>query len=177
MAFSTTPGASRFTRMAVYTGSTDLDTIDTEAEFKAAFASATNFVEIKNIREFPALGVPPNIVNVPVYGRATSLQIQGQSDAPNFELSLNYVGTQFAAGSTLGNMVNSGVQRLFLVSVSDEETGSMEVTTGGLGSKPNALFFFFGKIEAKLVTPSLTDATIETITISVQRGPFGAYTI
>ena len=30
---------------------------------------ATEFVRIANVREFPAIGTPPNIVNVPTYGQ------------------------------------------------------------------------------------------------------------
>ena len=31
--------------------------------------AAADFVRLKNVREFPAMSTPPNIVNVPVFGQ------------------------------------------------------------------------------------------------------------
>jgi len=84
MAHITSIGAGIFSAMAVNTTEiTDLTTVDTLAELVAKFATSNSFTEIKNVREFPQIGTPANIVNVPVYGQKTSSQIQGQSDSPN----------------------------------------------------------------------------------------------
>ena len=46
----------------------------TESALKALFATDPLFLEISNVREFPAMGTPANIVNVPVYGQKTTQQ-------------------------------------------------------------------------------------------------------
>ena len=94
MAHITSIGAGMFSDMSVAMPSTNLSAaalaaLDTAAEFQALFAdeiqsvggtkAAGAFTRIKNVREFPSMGTPPNIVNVPVYGSKTSQQIQGQS--------------------------------------------------------------------------------------------------
>ena len=84
------------------------------ANGSAVTASAGEFTRIVNVREFPSMGTPPNIVNVPVYGSKTSQQIQGQADAPSIELTLNYVGVDWQdAANYLGSMVGDGMQYAF----------------------------------------------------------------
>ena len=85
-------GAGMFSDLSVAVPTTApvFANLDTEGEFNALFASeiqsaggvlGTNtYVRVKNVREFPAMGTPPNIVNVPTYGQKTSQQIQGQAD-------------------------------------------------------------------------------------------------
>lgn len=90
MAHIASIGAGMFSDMAVATPATDftqstLSALDTAAEFQALFATeiqtnggtkaAGSFVRMKNVREFPSMGTPPNIVNVPVYGSKTSQQM------------------------------------------------------------------------------------------------------
>src|SRR6187399_3303694 len=67
----------------------------TEIPAVGGVLTATSFIRIKNVRTFPAIGTPPNIVNVPTYGQSTSLQIQGQADAPSMEITLNYVANDW----------------------------------------------------------------------------------
>lgn len=157
----------------------------TEANFNAAFAAA-KFDRIENVREFPAMGTPPNIVNVPVYGNKTSQQIQGQSDAPSMEITLNYVANDWADGSTLGDMVGDGVQRVFRFTLMNTEPPGY-ASAGGIGgiggdtsdgtATQNSIYYWVGKIEALLVTPQLTDANTATVTISIQSKFYGAYTV
>jgi hypothetical protein len=69
------------------------------------------FVRVQNVREFPSIGTPANIVNVPVYGAKTSRQVQGQADAPTVEITLNYVPSDWAtSGNLLGPLVGDGNQ-------------------------------------------------------------------
>ena len=87
---------------------TDLGAAFTEevALGTAVATTAGSFTRISNVREFPSMGTPPNIVNVPVYGQSTSQQIQGQSDAPTMELTINYVGTDWQdTADYFGDMV------------------------------------------------------------------------
>ena len=57
--------------------------------------------EVTNLREFPSVGTPANIVNVPQYGQSISSQISGQADAPTLEFTLNYIPTAHANIDTL----------------------------------------------------------------------------
>lgn len=134
------------------------------------------FERIRNVREFPAMGTPPNIVNVPVYGSKTSQQIQGQADAPNIEISLNYVASEWADGSTLGDMVGDGISRVFRFSLMNNEPAGYTSNPAGLGTTDNSQYFWIGKIEALQVQPQLNDSNTATVTISVQSEFFGAYT-
>ena len=165
-----------------------------EANLKALFASelaagsitgtvaAGEFARIKNIREFPAIGTPPNVVNVPVYGQKSSQQIQGQSDSPSMEITVNYVGTDWQnAAGYLGKLVGNGLQYAFRFTLLNSEptgTGATQYasTTTGLGTVQNSQYFWIGKIEAMLVTPQLTDANTATITITIQSAVMGAFT-
>ncbi len=168
----------------------DFTALDTAAEFKALFATeianvggtpATGtFVRIKNVREFPSMGTPPNVVNVPVYGSSTSQQIQGQADAPSMEITLNFVGVDWADDGTaiLGTMVGDGLQHVFRFTLMNAKPAGYASTDGatGVGSVANSQYFWIGKLEALQVSPQLTDANTATITITVQSDFYGAYT-
>jgi len=135
------------------------------------------FIRIKNVREFPSMGTPPNIVNVPVYGSKTSQQIQGQADAPSMELTLNYIGTDWQdTANYLGSLVGDNVQRVFRFTLMNDKPTTHASTTAGLGTVANSQYFWYGKIEAFQVNPQLTDANTATVTITVQSEFFGAYT-
>ncbi len=195
-------GAGVFSDLSIAIDTTEIATAlaaPTEANLEAAFAAelangaaptvaAGEFVRIKNVREFPSMGTPPNIVNVPVYGSKTSQQIQGQSDAPTIELNINYVGTDWQkTANFLGNMVGDGIQRLFRFTLLNTEPAGYASTVGGLGTAAggaagtpacqNSSYFWFGKIEALLVNPQLTDANTATVTITVQSPFYGAFTV
>lgn len=191
-------GAGMYSDLAIAVPATDLTTaqlaaLDTSAEFLALFATeiesvggtkGTNtFVRIENVREFPAMGTPPNVVNVPVYGSSTSQQIQGQADAPSMEITLNFVASEWAkeAGNILGMMVGDGKQYVFRFTLMNSEpTGSGATkhasTSGGVGTVQNSQYFWIGKLEALQVTPQLTDANTATVTITIQSDFYGAYT-
>jgi hypothetical protein len=173
-----------------------LAALDTAAEFQALFTSeianlggtpATGaFVRFSNIRSFPAMGTPPNIVKVPVYGQKMSRQIQGQADAPNMEITVNYVGADWANDGTslLGSMVGDGKQYVFRFTLLNS-TPTVNATAaltwasiaGGLGTTENSQYYWYGKIEAIMVTPQLTDANTATLALTVQSNFYGAYTI
>jgi hypothetical protein len=123
-------GAGMYTDLSVAFPSTDYNFstagIDTPTEWQTLFLDevTTNgakgvgtYVRIQNVREFPSIGTPANIVNVPVYGAKTSRQVQGQADSPTIELTLNYVPSDWATGTLLGNSVGNGVQYGFRFSL------------------------------------------------------------
>lgn len=199
MAHIASIGAGLYSDLAVSTPTTPLSAaalaaLDTSSEFQALFATeiesvggtkaANTFVRIRNVREFPAMGTPPNVVNVPVYGSATSQQIQGQADAPSMEITLNFVAADWAkeASNILGSMVGDGNQYVFRFALlNSEPTGSgatkYSSTAQGIGTVQNSQYYWIGKLEALQVTPQLTDANTATITITIQSDFFGAYTV
>lgn len=199
MAHISSIGASLFSDLAVAAPGTDftsaqLAALDTAAEFQALFATeidsqggtkGTNtFVRIKDVREYPPMGIQPNIVNVPVYGSKSSQQIQGQSDAPNMEIQLNFVAANWAkeASNILGSMVGDGKQYVFRFTLlNTEPTGSGQTkfasTAAGVGTVQNSQYYWYGKVEALQVNPQLTDATTATVTLTLQSQLFGAYTV
>lgn len=152
----------------------------------ASGAAVTNtsgeFTRITDVREFPSMGTPPNIVNVPTYGQKTSKQIQGQSDAPNMEITLNFVPSVWQnTANYLGKLVGDGNQYYFRFTLMNSEpTGSGDTkyasTVSGVGTVGNSQWFWIGKLEALLVNPQLTDANTATLTISIQSAFYGAYT-
>ncbi len=194
MAHINSIGAGMFSDMAVAMPTTaltpsQLAALDSASEFQALFADEVQsaggvkatgtFTRIKNVREFPSMGTPPNIVNVPVYGSKTSQQIQGQADAPSVELTINYVPSDWAAGTLLGAAVGDGNQYVFRFVLMNAEPllySSETPATNGIGSVQNSQYYWIGKLEALQVNPQLTDANTATITVSVQSEFFGAFT-
>jgi hypothetical protein len=192
-------GAGIYSDLSIATPATELSSsalaaLNNAAAFQALFSTEVNnsggtraagaFVRMTSVRDFPAIGTPANIVNVPVYGSRTAAQVQGQSDTPALELTINYIPDQWAqdiAGLLIGPMVGDGIQRVFrfsLLTAKPTLTTSAQYasTTVGLGSVQNTQFFWVGKMEALLVKPALTDATTATLTLSQQSATFGAYT-
>lgn len=198
MAHISSIGAGMFSDLSVATPETALSAsalaaLDEKAEFTALFATEIpsqggtrapgSFVRIKNVREFPSMGTPPNVVNVPVYGSKTSQQIQGQSDAPSMEITLNYVPSEWASedANILGKMVGDGNQHVFRFTLLNAEpTGSSATkyasSAAGVGSVGNSQYFWVGKIEALQVNPQLSDSNTATVTLTIQSEFFGAFT-
>jgi len=143
------------------------------------------FRRLGNVREFPQMGTPPNIVNVPVYGAKTSSQVQGQADAPTFEVTLNFVPEDWKnATDYLGKYVGNGTAYAFRFTLLNAEPAGYASTQAGLGtvkggsagSGKNSQYFWGGKLEALQVSPQLTDANTAIITISIQTVFAGAFT-
>lgn len=181
-------GAGMFSDMSIAfttTGPTPAPGTMSKANLDALFAvecvdttpAANEFIRVKNVREFPAIGTPPNIVNVPVFGQSVSQQIQGQADAPSMELTLNYVATQWASGTPLGDLVGSGEQAVFRFSLLNAMPTEYGATALAMGTVQNTYWYFLGKIDSLLVTPNLADSNQATIAITLQSIVYGAYTI
>jgi len=125
---------------------------------------------VGNVREFPSVGTPANVVNVPVYGQSTSSQVAGQSDAPSLEFSLNYVASEHAS---LDALRKAGTRLLFRVRMTDSST-LLAASAPNLGV-PTAFvndefsdFYFFGTIASFEITTNLTDAIQATISLTVE---------
>jgi hypothetical protein len=156
------------------------------------------YLRLADVREFPAVGAPANIVNVPVFGQRTSQTVGGQADAPSLEVTINYIPANWAkgvtssvfttgslttAGNEVPNMVGDGTSRVWRMTLlasaptSITTTASLgqydSVTGSGLAAVQNSQFFWSGKIESLLVTPSLTDATTAVLAFSIQSDFYG----
>ena len=196
MAHINSIGAALFSDLSIAMPSTPpaFTTLDTAAELQALFATAiesvggtkgaNTFVRVKSVRSFPAMGTPANIVKVPTYGSKTSSTIQGQSDAPQLEVDLNFIASEWTkdAGNLLGNAVGDGNQYVFRFTLLNAEpTGTTDTkyasSIAGVGTVQNSQYYWIGKIEALMVTPSLTDATLAKITMSIQSPFYGAFTV
>jgi hypothetical protein len=172
MTHITTLGAGIYTYLDMFSGTIPADT-DTSAEFAALFqtANASNIDRMPSVREFPSVGTPANIVNVPVYGQATSSQVQGQADAPSLEVTVNYVPSDMTAIHDL-----IGTSMAFRVLM----CGSVLTLADSLNAtitENNTEFYFLGKVEAILVNPQLTDANTATVTLSAQSDFVGPATV
>lgn len=189
MAHITSIGSGLFSNLAIHFGaSATADTTlpaspDAYSSWDDKFTTAsdtvgaTNYKLINNIRDFPQIGTPPNIVNVPVYGQKVSQQIQAQSDAPNIELTINYVPDQWKAGSLLGDAIQDGIIHTFRFTLLNTDPLSATASVGAnVYTVPNTQWFWLGKIEALLVAPSLSDANTAIITLSLQSDIYGAFT-
>jgi hypothetical protein len=190
MAHISSIGAGMFSDLAISLPATitSLAAVDTQAEFEALFASditgggtkATGtFSRVMNVREFPAIGVPANIVKVPTYGRRMNAQVQGQADAPTLEIKLNFVPADWAASAPLGALVGDGNQYAFRFTMLNSAPTGVDGYASkatGLGSVQNSEFYWIGKIEALQATASLTDANQATLTLTIQSPFYGAYT-
>lgn len=183
-------GAGMFSAMAISREATEktlsqLRPMTTLNAFKDLFANqiqpdgtpATGtFILVPNVREYPGLGTPPNVVNVPNYGSSTSLQIQAQADPDSMELTLNYVPKDWAADTVLGQMVGDGKTRAVMFSLLNSEPAGYDCSVGGLGTVDNSLFFFLAKLDALQVSPDLADANQATLTMTLQSKFYGAFT-
>jgi hypothetical protein len=179
MAHISSIGAGIFSALSMYkTAITDPTTADTLAEHVAFYATATNIETLTNVRSFPAIGTPSNIVNVPQFGQSTSSQVQGQADAPTLEFTLNYVPSVFET-SAFGTSRGNGSSYSFQFSILNAKPAAYTtaVGAGGLGSVGNTNFYWLGKVESLLVTPQLTDANQATLTLSAQSAFYGPSTV
>jgi hypothetical protein len=146
--------------------------------FAVYTAGSPEFTEIRNIKEFPAIGTPANIVKVPEYGSETSFQIQGQADAPQMEITLNYVPSEWAENKLLnGGGIKVGDKKIYMFRFALLSKAANNTLIDGFGGTANSCYYFLGKLEALEVTPSLTDAMTAKLTISVQSSIVGAYSV
>jgi len=176
MAHISSLGAGIFTYLDLFKGTIPAST-DTAAECAALFVGTTpgtadaDHVRMPSVREFPSVGTPANIVNVPVYGQKTSSQVQGQADAPSLEVTVNYIAEDMTA---IHALIGQTVIFRFMMAASAVTPDEGAAATLAV---ENTEFYFQGKIEAILVNPALTDSTTATVTLSTQSDFFGPATL
>ena len=130
------------------------------------------------IREFPNLGVPANVVNVPQYGQAVSSQITGQSDAPSMDFTFNYVPEEH---KFISDMRESGETFLFRVRLSnakqavDVDGVNLPLIDDDGNLREFSDFFFFGSVASFEVVPNLTDSNQLNATLTIDGGMSGPH--
>ena len=174
MAHISSLGAGIYTYLDIYTGSV---ATMTEAALETAFGTTatvdTDLFRMPSVREFPSIGTPANIVNVPVFGQAISSQVQGQADAPTLEVTVNYNAEDM---SDIQALVDADTQCVFRFMMAAGPVTEAEGNSATLATA-NTEFYFKGKVEAILVNPALTDATTATVTLSAQTDFVGPFTL
>jgi hypothetical protein len=188
MTFPSSISAAQYSALAVSRDPVPAAT--TEANLKTNFATLADFAEIKNIRDMPSFGTPANIVKVPVYGQAQTQSIGAQSDAPDLELTVNYIpsewaknGASFTTTGTLGDAIGDGIAKVFQFALLPAKPPALTtaLTAGVAGTLaspvPNALIYFVGKVESLLVNPARDDASTATVALSIQSDFFGPFTV
>jgi hypothetical protein len=180
-------GASIYTRIDYVPGSISTadraTTTNLSGKFESVLAAddtiatvAAGVVAIEGIREFPSLGTPSNIVNVPQYGQSISSQIQGQADAPSLEFTFNYIPTEHFALDTLRK---AGTNLVFRVRLSNTEDGGVQATPAANAATEYEDIYFQGTIASFEIVPALTDATQANLALTIDgdfEGPFSYVT-
>lgn len=147
-------------------------TADSKVQWTKATADVKAF---GRIREFPNLGIPANVVNVPQYGQGASSQIAGQSDAPSLDFTFNYVPTEHAFISALRE---AGELRLFRIRLSnatqdvdaDQIVLPWEYTQSdntGTDMREFSDFYLFGSVASFEIVPNLTDSNQLNVTLTI----------
>jgi hypothetical protein len=158
-------------------GVTEVGKGDTPTEWTGLFettgdpwTAGANAKNVGRIREFPNLGIPANIVNVPQYGQAVSSQIAGQSDAPSMDFTFNYVPEEH---KFISDMRESGQLYLFRVRLSNAKqyTDVNDIVLPSVDDDGNLLefsdFYFFGSVASFEVVPNLTDSNQLNVSLTI----------
>jgi len=158
-----------------------------------AWAATANARAFGRIREFPNIGIPANIVNVPQYGQPSSSQVVGQSDPPNLDFTFNYVPS---IHYFIDDLRASGETKLFRIRLSNGElvksqggtaanesggtdgAGSADVQLpyewqNGAGDDGSTIrefsdFYLFGSVASFEIVPALTDANQVNVSLTIQ---------
>lgn len=139
------------------------------------FTAAAAARNIGRIREFPNLGIPANIVNVPQYGQAVSSQIAGQSDAPSMDFTFNYVPEEHAF---IEAMRAGGELYLFRVRLANARQDPSKAGNDADGVNLPSIdedgnvtessdFYFFGKVASFEIVPNLTDSNQLNVSMTI----------
>jgi hypothetical protein len=152
-------------------------------DLQVTVTTVGSFARLTNVRDFPAIGAPANIVKVPTYGQKVNKQVIGQKDLPTVEVTVNYVPKDWEPvagyGLFIGDLVTRAWRFSLLNGAPTAAAGATQYSSlsSGLGTAVggNAVFYFLGRMEAIVVKPSLTDATTAVVTLSLQSDFYGAY--
>lgn len=149
-----------------------------EAAWETLFATAGNIRAVGDIREFPSIGTPANIVNVPVYGQSNSSQIQGQADSPQLDFSVNLRTATVYGTDGIGLKVNDGNLYHFRFAMVNADAHPEDGVFPSSGTIPeHTSFYFRASVAALLVNPALTDASTGTLTLAIDGSFSGPFTV
>jgi hypothetical protein len=132
------------------------------------FDDNSKFIQIKYLREIPSFGVPANVVKVPQFGKSVSSSVGAQSDATDLEFVLNYIPSEWAASTELGQMFLSKQSFLFRLSMAEASLLSLVEDPLTMGRTPNSNLYFVAQFESLVKQSQLSDATTSTLTLSLK---------
>lgn len=146
------------------------------AEVVALFA-ATEPIPVSGIREFPEFStVSAEVVQVPIYGQDSSVQVSAQADRVALDFTINYVPEEHdILMSAVGNGQAYAFQ-ILLASESCQSKRQSNVVGLGVGSAQNTVFNFVGKFVGSSVEPTLTDSLTASVTVTLDSELFGPLT-
>ena len=170
----------KFTTEKIPAGATDIP----------AAPAAGDFSPITNLREPPAIGTPPNLINVPEFENETAIQVQGQADPNNLEILTNYVPARWTK-ARLGKFLGDGKTYLFAMYLVNAKppgyslkrtgiTGSDKTLSAWVGSADagpeNDVFFFHAAMPAQSIQANLRESNQATVTLALKSHFVGPYT-
>jgi len=161
-----------------------------QANYKAMFATAGQFLTFPNVRDFPSFGNSSNLINVPEYNITTSRKLVVQGDLTEIDIKVNYIpnswltnGNTYATTGLLADAIGDNISKGFMLAITNKlpanyTTATTGPTVGGTLTAPilNSLFFFVGRIETLEIEPARDEALQATIRLSVQADVSPAYT-
>ena len=175
--------AVRFTELAISTMSVPAEdrrnmVADSEAAlFRTAFATPAMVTSIGQVREFPNLGTPANIVNVPNYGASISSQVGGQADAPDLTFTLNYVPGE-RGHAQLNAIRTEGTTVSFRARLTDRE--DLGIITNGLPADAAVEFddlYWTGRVVSFEIVPALNDSMQANVAVTIEGDFVGPATL
>ena len=165
--------AVRFTELAISTATVSAEdrrnmVADSEAAlFRTAFATPSMVTSIGQVREFPNLGTPANIVNVPNYGASISSQVGGQADAPDLTFTLNYVPGE-AGHARLNELRTAGEPVSFRARLTDvENIGTLTMGVPDSDIEFDDLYWT-GRIVSFEIVPALNDSMQANVAVTIE---------
>ena len=183
MAHITALTATKFARLDIFRGTntpiddytdTELQDLFEDSDGAAKTGNAlSNLTAVTNIREFPSVGTPANITNVPVYGESISSSVGAQADAPTLEFTINYVPNDH---QRIESLRENATVVIFRIRMTDSAVVGENINYGlGNHSLQFNDVYFRGRIESFEVTPSLSDAMQASFTCSISGAFRGFY--
>ena len=176
MAHIDTITAVRFTSLAlsqttIPTATARAAALNANAEaalFRTSFAVPANVTEVGQVREFPNLGTPANIVNVPNYGASISSQVGGQADAPDLTFTLNYIPNE--AGHRMLNTIRQDATPVaFRARLTDAVIAPADLTKGVPDSDVRFDdLYWTGRIVSFEIVPALNDSMQANVAVTIE---------
>ena len=120
---------------------------------------ATSFIDISKVRELPEVGVPPSISSVAEFGSALAPQVTGQAEAPQLDVTLNYVPEEH---DSLLSLSGDGILRCFRLRISNSPIPDVPDDASKISE-----VYWTGMVAAKLISVGTGDASSVVVTLTM----------